>query len=933
MRLTARDRILLHLLETAPREDQVEVSPALTQEGLSRATGIEQRHLAQSLRPLRDEGLVRERIRHVVGRPQRMKVYDLTPSGRTYGIRLREKVRAEKVRVRERNGVREVSLDQALRGAGVGTSLLAAVRQVDQVGILDLETVGRPAESTTVEQLRDAPQVTRFLGRKEELRELTAPDRDARVFVIRGIPGIGKSLLAAKACEEFRGRRNLFWHRIRPWESGPTILADLGRFLEALDRPGLSSVLKRGDSGLAGEVLRQDLPDTDAFLVLDDAHDASPEGLVVIRMVAEAATSSPNVRLVILSRRTVPIYDARDTVLTGRVREIELDGLAPADAAALLSEGGDPTPLVDLGRRLGGHPLLLELARSHQSDLPRAVHDMRRFMEETIYRDLTEAERTVMKAASLFQVAVPQRTWLSIPHASYESLVGLRDRSLIRSVGCDRYEMHDTIRDFFANALTPAESRLLGAHVVKELAGLASDGRKSADFVSCVDYLSNALRLTTAPEERAPFLEALGEANARLGDLPSALATYAQALQETTDPETRARMHRLAGSLYCEQVEIEATTEAIDKGLAVLGDRESVERGWLDLLRGRVAALVGDSAGSQRCFTSALDAFLRLRCLRGEAEARLQLGASVVHAQRDLTAARTDLESALNLAASLNDPALAAEAHGWLGYIAAFGLGDVQEASRQLDAAEAAAAMNNPVLRLRFARLRGYLRGNLQADFEGARALFDESREWARKCHSERLIEEAEYGLALVEFYQGNWRQALEGIERVLAKRVGFPSAPRTSGGLWTIAVSALALGDVQKFEQTVHRFEHEIPQWKTEGGKAYSLVMRGLLRLVRGDPTAARKDFEAAMATPLDAYPVSLRDEVYAAPLFCSLVARVEGNEKEADKLLGRSRDILERQGRKATLALLPRMERDLLATFAKKGRRVSASPSASSA
>ena len=93
-------------------------------------------------------------------------------------------------------------------------------------------------------------------------------------------------------CERVRGQRNLLWHRIRPWESGAAILANLGEFLEALDRPGLASVFSNGgEAGVIAEVLRQDLPDTHALLVLDDAHEASREASSVFRMLAEGVAS------------------------------------------------------------------------------------------------------------------------------------------------------------------------------------------------------------------------------------------------------------------------------------------------------------------------------------------------------------------------------------------------------------------------------------------------------------------------------------------------------------------------------------------------------------------------------------------------------------------------------------------------------------------
>jgi len=87
MRLTSKERIVLHLLEYARHAEAAEVPPSMTQEGVTNAAGIDLRHLSQYMHPLIRDGNVRERMAHVTGIRQRRKVYDLTDSGRIIAMR------------------------------------------------------------------------------------------------------------------------------------------------------------------------------------------------------------------------------------------------------------------------------------------------------------------------------------------------------------------------------------------------------------------------------------------------------------------------------------------------------------------------------------------------------------------------------------------------------------------------------------------------------------------------------------------------------------------------------------------------------------------------------------------------------------------------------------------------------------------------------
>ncbi len=144
MRLTAKERVLLHLLAVSKLDGTLEVPQELAQEGVANGSCVDLRHLPQNLRPLIQEGLVRERLAHVRGIRQRRKVYSLTEAGAMAAVRLRERANAEPIRVRYADGVRTMSVAQALETARGRISLVQLAVESSKAEVLDLAALASP---------------------------------------------------------------------------------------------------------------------------------------------------------------------------------------------------------------------------------------------------------------------------------------------------------------------------------------------------------------------------------------------------------------------------------------------------------------------------------------------------------------------------------------------------------------------------------------------------------------------------------------------------------------------------------------------------------------------------------------------------------------------------------------------------------------------
>ena len=225
-----------------------------------------------------------------------------------------------------------------------------------------------PAASPTPVQLPPAPVA--FVGREVELAELSqAVDRpgDARLTLIAGMAGVGKTALAVRFAHSVADRfpDGQLYVDLRGHAPGPALepLAVLGRLLRALgiDRSRLAAVLEAGDTDAATAEFRSLIAGRRILLLLDNA--ASPEQ---VRPLLPAASTCCTI---VTSRNLLSGLVAHDGA-----RRIALDALPGDEAWRLLSELAGVERLreygADLASACGGLPLALRIAGARLADEP-----------------------------------------------------------------------------------------------------------------------------------------------------------------------------------------------------------------------------------------------------------------------------------------------------------------------------------------------------------------------------------------------------------------------------------------------------------------------------------------------------------------------------------------------------------------------------------
>jgi tetratricopeptide (TPR) repeat protein len=412
--ITVSERILFHLGNYVKYEDKFEVPFDVTQDGISQACGISRAHAAIELKKLRESGIVEERLSHVRRGKARRKVYFLTQTG---------KPKAKDVQI--------------------------FVKQNDIAPMVDASKVspGLSSRPKAVKRSSPLPTVGEFFGRQEELgaigKALSSPA--FRVIGVRGIPGIGKTTLVAKAVSETSER--VFWYSAKPWDSNRTLADALGRFFSDNGNRRLAAYLSSGrfELGDLSFLLDQELAENGYTFVFDDA-DVCPGLQEFLRMFRHSCGAA---KIVTTSEHLPGFYDISDKIARKEVFEIELGGLDERSAVRLLKARGIEGPVAnELVKVTHGHPLSLEMVTA--SSPVEARYQVAQYFEDRFYSGLSGEERSLLQLASVFRQPFP-------PEAIPRELRQTRKGSMLRESAPGQFEIHASLRSFVYEAMSPDE--------------------------------------------------------------------------------------------------------------------------------------------------------------------------------------------------------------------------------------------------------------------------------------------------------------------------------------------------------------------------------------------------------------------------------------------------------------------------------------------
>lgn len=353
--------------------------------------------------------------------------------------------------------------------------------RLHQLEIAGLPSQFPPLRAVDVRRAHVPPEMTSFIGRSTELKEIARLLAERRLVTLTGPGGTGKTRLALRTAADVADRfpDGTFFVALATVRDVSRLPVTIAAGLELPEEPGRP----------AAEVLRGWLGERELLLVLDNLEQIEGAGPVVDDLLA----STPNVRVLATSRAPLRISGEQEVAvppLPVPHPEAGAAALAASEAVRLFVDRGrlvrsDISPseadlrvIADIVERLDGLPLAIELAAARVRLLsptairnrlrrrldalaggPSTVPARQRSLRETIawsHDLLDEPERALFRRLGVFvggwTFETAEAVCASPPVAEVESsLERLALQSLIQPspVGDDpRFTMLQTIGDF-----------------------------------------------------------------------------------------------------------------------------------------------------------------------------------------------------------------------------------------------------------------------------------------------------------------------------------------------------------------------------------------------------------------------------------------------------------------------------------------------------
>ena len=150
-----------------------------------------------------------------------------------------------------------------------------------------------------------------------------------------------------------------------------------------------------------------------------------------------------------------------------------MEGLDRESCISFLESRGISTKdSEEIFRLTWGHPLSMELIETPGPGID--AGNLEKYFEEEVLRKLPQAEKQILRQASIYRYPVPADGLLFLPGQDYENILHLRRNTLINETSDGQYLVHDLFKRIMISRLS--------SHQLCEVHGYGADYHVKKDF-------------------------------------------------------------------------------------------------------------------------------------------------------------------------------------------------------------------------------------------------------------------------------------------------------------------------------------------------------------------------------------------------------------------------------------------------------------------
>lgn len=282
---------------------------------------------------------------------------------------------------------------------------------------------------------------------------------------------------------------------------------------------------------------------------------------------------------------------------------------------------------------------------------PEILRTIDDFIGEEIYSALEDSEKKMMKVACLFDRPFEANALFIEEDLNFDTLLALRNKSLIRMIGDGRYVAHEVIRAYFRRILTPTERERFARGILPHLLEQGRKAKTTYRNDDAIGYFSNVLELQVEDGGQLEALEGLGEVHELIGQYDLALERYASALGLSPEADVTVRIQRRMARVRISTGNAKAALETLEEARKRIEDEKSLEAGKLRLALSQALHSLHRSEESRAMAHEAIDILKGHRGQEDEiGKAHSILGLSYIFGEpQDLQKAERHLLESLDL--------------------------------------------------------------------------------------------------------------------------------------------------------------------------------------------------------------------------------------------------------------------------------------------